>query len=192
MHRPLHLSGNMGDDLMFTILLERSFQESQEPAPQLRLTRDQCTSLLGSKRKRCESDEQTVCPICLEPDGTKRRMWRKMPCCGAMMHAACVDRWLKKRAATCPTCRHDFAKDLAEAAPAASAASPSAPRGQIRELLPPTESLPSPLRAMLVELLRHDDRHRQVRQMRNQRYAQSRAQESASAPPQAASQARRR
>lgn len=169
MDRPLHLAGSMSDDVMFTITLERSFQESQAPAARPTLTRDQCASLLGMKRKRCEGAAQETCSICLQQDGSKRRMWRTMPCCQAKMHAACVDRWLKTQAATCPACRHDFAQDVA----AAPAAEPDP--GPIRELLPPTESLPAPLRAMLVELLRHDDRHRRVRQMRNRRYASSAA-----------------
>ena len=55
---------------------------------------------------RRSSQETTTCAVCLETfeDGDTVRL---LPRCAHEFHAACVDRWLKKRDA-CPVCRRSI------------------------------------------------------------------------------------
>ena len=60
----------------------------------------------GSLVGRRSSQETTTCAVCLETfeDGDTVRL---LPRCAHEFHAACVDRWLKKRDA-CPVCRRSI------------------------------------------------------------------------------------
>ena len=52
------------------------------------------------------SVDRQECPICLLVYEAGESV-RKLPGCGHLFHAPCVDKWLA-RSATCPVCRHDL------------------------------------------------------------------------------------
>ena len=61
-------------------------------------------SVLGPCRAQ-RLGEKLSCPICLESN--QRMFVRKMPCCGQVIHSACVDRWFRSGHSQCPLCRHE-------------------------------------------------------------------------------------
>ena len=61
---------------------------------------------LCTVHRRIEAAEAALpeCPICL----SKIKAEPSVTPCGHTYHAACLDRWLRRGATTCPTCRADI------------------------------------------------------------------------------------
>ena len=65
---------------------------------------------LCTVHRRIEAVEAALpeCPICLSKIKGVRPNGPSVTPCGHTYHAACLDRWLRRGATTCPTCRADI------------------------------------------------------------------------------------
>lgn len=65
---------------------------------------------LCTVHRRIEAVEAALpeCPICLSKIKAVRPNGPSVTPCGHTYHAACLDRWLRRGATTCPTCRADI------------------------------------------------------------------------------------